>query len=267
LRLVPLSAIELQEEADVGRLERLVGAMRKSGLLKDPPIVTKGLGNKLMQLDGTTRLSALVKLGCSHAIVQYVDYSDSSQVLIKSWVHVSKVDQREFLRRVKQIRGIKTEEFKLGAGLTLTGHPLSAVTIIFRDSTGMGVLANSDLVKRVRVMRAVVDHYSKLITRDREVSLEGREELMEFFTKHKDKNVALFFPSFSAQDIYTLLGKGMVLPQGITRHIVNGRILRINYPLDSLQAKTPGKTKLQFFQNFLKAINLRYYEESTFMVE
>ena len=77
LKLVPLSSIELQEEAESERLKNLVEAFRKSQTLKDPPIVASGLGKKLIQLDGTNRINVLRKLGCSHVVVQVVDYKDN----------------------------------------------------------------------------------------------------------------------------------------------------------------------------------------------
>ncbi|EKD87439.1 MAG: hypothetical protein ACD_36C00081G0003 [uncultured bacterium] len=268
LRLVPLNAIERQEEGDKERIERLVKGMTSTGVIHDPPIVAAGLnGKKLIQLDGVTRLSSLPRLGCSHVVVQYVDYNDSSQVLIKSWVHVSKVNPTEFVRRIKSMKGVKTENFQLGLGLTLTGHPLAAVTIIFRNGKGLSVIGSSNLIAKVRLMKRVVDLYATLIARDREVSIEGMTELKQFFQKHPEKNVALFFPSFASHEIYALMKKSITLPQGVTRHIVNGRVLNIDYPIKMLHKDTPNTEKRKYFENFLKNLQLRFYEESTFVVE
>ena len=103
LELIPLSAIDLQEKPDGQRLKSLASGMEKSQVLRDPPIVARGLRGKLIQLDGTTRLMALKSLGCTHTVAQVVDYNDPSQVLIKSWVHVSKVDKKKFLKSLKQL--------------------------------------------------------------------------------------------------------------------------------------------------------------------
>ncbi|HJY98496.1 MAG TPA: hypothetical protein VJ227_02155 [Patescibacteria group bacterium] len=267
LRLVPLSSIDLQEEGEGGRLDRLAEAFKVSRMLKDPPVVAKGLGKKLIQLDGTNRINVLKRLGCSHAVVQMVDYNDTSQVLIKSWVHVSKVNKKDFLKKLKRLSGVKTENFKLGLGVTLTGHPLAAASIIFRDGTGLSIYSNSDLYKRVRTLKAVVKLYGQLITRDRQVSIESMAQLSDFFSKHADKNVALLFPSFSGREIISLIRSGITLPTGVTRHIVNGRVLRINYPLAMLEKKAPLRKKKRFFKEFLDNLNLRFYEESTFVVE
>lgn len=65
----------------------------------------------------------------------------------------------------------------------------------------------------------------------------------------------------------TLLKKNVMLPQGVTRHVINGRVLRLNYPIEMLKKGTPEREKQTFFADFLKHTNLRYYEESTYMAE
>ncbi len=267
LELIRLDSVELQEKPDKARLKALALGMSESEVLRDPPIVARGLRGKLIQLDGTTRLMALKSLGCTHAVVQTVDYNDSSQVLIKSWVHVSRVGKKKFLKGISSIPKIQTEEFKLGLGLTLTGHPLAVTSIIFRDGRGLSVIGGDDLFKRVRLMQRVVDLYSTLISRDREVSIESMGQLKEFFQKHKEKNIALFFPSFSAQEIFALMKRGITLPQGITRHIVNGRLLRINYPLEMLKNGLGLAKKKAFFKEFVEKLTVRFYEESTWVVD
>ncbi|GMR19084.1 MAG: hypothetical protein BMS9Abin34_210 [Patescibacteria group bacterium] len=282
LRLVPIKSIDLQEELDRTRLGALVTAFKQSGILKDPPIVAKGLGGKLTQLDGTTRISALKELGASHVVVQVVDYSDVSQVDIKSWVHVSRVKKGGFAGKIKALEGARTEEFKVGLGTTLIDHPSVVAAIIFRDGRGLNVYnrakqgllgrrrrpsGEGDLFERVALLRRVVRLYEESITRDEQETIDSMEELEDFFARHKDKNVALFFPSFSTQEIGTLLKKGVTLPAGITRHVINGRVLRINYPLEMLSLEKPDEDKLRYFDDFIKNVGLRFYEEPTFIAD
>ncbi len=267
LRLVPLSTIKLQEEVDLERLGGLVEAFKKSQILIDPPVVTKGLGKRLMQIDGANRISILRLLGCSHVVVQFVDYQDTSQVSIKSWTHVSKVNKSAFTKKLRRIEGAKTERFKLGLGVTLTGHPLASATVIFRDGNGLSVYPDSNLYKRVKLMRRVVKLYEESIVRDNIVTVESRNALTQFFKKHKDSNVALLFPTFSSHEIYSLLERGITLPTGVTRHLINERVLRINYPLEMLKKQVSAGEKEKYFKKFLSNLNLRFYEESTYIVE
>ncbi len=267
LRLVPISKIKLQEEADLSRIGGLINAFKESMILKDPPIVALGLGKGLMQIDGANRISILKLLGCSHVVVQMVDYQDTSQVNIKSWTHVSKVNKEDFVKKLSRIPGAKIEKFKLGLGVTLTGHPMASATIIFRDGSGLSIYTQSDLIKRVKLMRKVVKLYEESIIRDNTVTVESRNALALFFQKHKDNNVALLFPAFSGHEIYGLLEKGITLPTGVTRHLINERVLRINYPIEMLKKSVPVKEKERFFKKFVEDLKLRFYEESIYVVE
>ena len=208
------------------------------------------MGNKYIQRDGTNRIVTLKKLKCSHAVVQMVDYHDTSQVNIKSWVHTSKVDKDVFVEKLHQIPHIKTESFTLGLGVTLTGHPMASATIIFRDGKGLSVYTESDLFKKVQLLTDVVNLYKKLIKRNAQISIESMSDLTLFFAQRKEMNVGLFFPTFSSQQIYGLIEKKMTLPPGVTRHIINGRILGINYPTPMLHRKISTKKKYIFLRSF-----------------
>src|SRR5579885_2377167 len=79
------------------------------------------------------------------------------------------------------------------------------------------------------------------------------------------------FPRFAKEDIVRLaLGAGR-LPAGITRHLVPGRALRINVPLDWLGAASgPARTQAELdamIQRRRLSHGVRYYEESTFLFD
>ena len=61
---------------------------------------------------------------------------------------------------------------------------------------------------------------------------------------------------------------GAYLPPGVSRHIIHGRALNVNYPMKRLQAELPLDTKNQKLQDWLRkqyaTRSIRYYAESTF---
>lgn len=267
IQLIPLSDVELQEEADDRRLDRLIAALEKSKTLTEPPILAQGIGKKYMQLDGTNRISSLRKMKCDYVVAQVVNYLDDNQVYIKSWVHTSKVNEDDFLSKLKQIPGAETEEFKIGLGVTLTGHPMASATVIFKNGNGMSVFTDKGMIERVKLLNAVVDLYKKLIKRDTNLSIESMSDLSTFFTRHEKMNVGLFFPKFSSNDIYALMKAGITLPAGVTRHIINGRVIGLDYPIEKLKKDIPTKEKKKFFKDFIKSKKLRFYEESVYVAE
>lgn len=267
LRLLLLSSIEHQEFGDPPRVARLVEQLKKSGVVYDPIIVTRGIHRAYMQIDGITRICALKELGCSHIVAQYVDYLDPAQVAIKSWAHVSRVNQSLFLQKIKQRFAGKTESFKLGLGVTLVGHPLAAATVIFRNGKGLSITSGGDIVKAANVTNQMVQLYGSFIERDHQVTIDSMAQLSEFFNNHPTTNVALFFSNYQPSELYKLMRLHMSLPQGLTRHIIAGRVLGIRYPIDQLMKSVPIREKEKAFTVFKKNMRLRFYEESVHMVE
>ena len=118
--------------------------------------------------------------------------------------------------------------------------------------------------------------------------LEGQEEpekggwkrqINGLFEKHEDCNIIVAFPKFTPEQVVqiaTRLATGanrenaVKIPPGITRHIiVEGRALRINFPLSVLKAEGISlETKNELLKEFLrKKKKPRRYEEPTFMYD
>src|SRR5436853_7716921 len=85
LRVLETSQLLLHEHPDVARVERLVGAFRRDGVLRNPPIVTpllpppKGGGRtaQFVILDGANRIPALRDRGAPHVPAQVVRYDQA----------------------------------------------------------------------------------------------------------------------------------------------------------------------------------------------
>jgi hypothetical protein len=79
------------------------------------------------------------------------------------------------------------------------------------------------------------------------------------------------FPQFKVDDALNAAIQQKPIPQGITRFIIPGRILRLNVPLDILQSHDPliGKRRWldQFVQDKLGRQRVRYYHEPVVLLE
>ncbi len=62
----------------------------------------------------------------------------------------------------------------------------------------------------------------------------------------------ILFPVFAINDLLTLVGKGCLLPAGITRFTIAPRALSLNYPLSELQSTDPIETKNQALQRTIQ---------------
>ena len=79
------------------------------------------------------------------------------------------------------------------------------------------------------------------------------------------------FPQLTADSILSLAAAGRVLPAGVTRFVVPGRILRINIPLDFLRSDQPLVAKSdrldQIVQEKLAGRRIRYYQEPVVLLD
>jgi hypothetical protein len=80
------------------------------------------------------------------------------------------------------------------------------------------------------------------------------------------------FPHYEPAEILVAARDGVHLPPGITRHIIRGRAMRLNYPLDALQDNGDSlevkNLQLQaWIQERSAAKRVRYYAEPTFLFD
>ena len=71
LRFVPAKDVALHEETDSARVNRIRAALDNDGVLRNPPIVGKGLTDTPhVVLDGATRTTALKLMGARDILIQ-----------------------------------------------------------------------------------------------------------------------------------------------------------------------------------------------------
>jgi hypothetical protein len=80
------------------------------------------------------------------------------------------------------------------------------------------------------------------------------------------------FPPVTPDDVLTAARKGAYLPPGVSRHIVHGRAVRLNYPLDALRATTrtleeKNADLTAWVREKMAQRRVRYYAESTYQFD
>jgi hypothetical protein len=89
--------------------------------------------------------------------------------------------------------------------------------------------------------------------------------------EYADLTAVITFPSFSPAEISQIAIEGAKLPMGITRHVVAGRALGLDIPLEMLSDSQPLEAKnawlsAQIFAR-LKANKVRLYQEPVFVFD
>lgn len=89
--------------------------------------------------------------------------------------------------------------------------------------------------------------------------------------QYKYSTCLVIFPKFSPKDIVKFTARGHRIPSGITRHVIQGRALRLPVPLEFLRSSKSLARKNQWLvklvSDIVKNNQVRYYEEPVFIFD
>ena len=271
LRIVRLDSVILHEQVEHDRVEKLKRRLEQDRVLKNPPIVSRTIGHdgepRYIVLDGATRTTALRELICCDIIVQVVDYH-SPQLVLEAWNHMLLNAPREkLLDEVASIPGL---------ALTAANEETASAALGRREIIGYFLLADgsarmlgggSDFREQANLLNRVVETYDRKYQMYR-VSHTDVERLA---AEHQQLTAIMVFPRFTPSEIEKLAIGGAKLPMGVTRHIIPGRALRINVPLDILESDDSLDEKNAWVDDWLKRKirdrHVRFYQEPVFLFD
>lgn len=266
LEVVPITQVTPHEQIDEKRVARLMQRLENESRLINPPIVTKW-HDRYVILDGATRFTALQRLGYPHMIVQVVD-AQRDDFELHTWYHVISGERPidELLAVLRKVEGISIEAV---ASEDLQG--------VFREQNALCYIVdrerNALLIRgaaeqdNVQLMCRVVDAYNDWGTVERTL-VTDLERLRGQFP---DMQAAAIFPQFRPDTVFESASQGRMLPAGLTRFVIPGRILRLNADLNRLKADEPLVVKRAWFNQFLAEklarSRLRYYQEPVILLD
>ncbi len=267
LRIVPLNDVLLHEQIETRRVERLITQLKSDWLLKNPPIVTHYDG-KYILLDGATRVTALKRIHCRDVVVQIVDYGMPGLAL-ETWNHMLlDMPADRLLDALTRIPGVRVEAASADGADQALSDRYSIATIVPADGRVYSLVSDTTTPERqAELLNQVVAAY------------EGRGEmyrvaytdLERLLGEHGRFTALVVFPRFRPDEIRRLALSGSKLPMGITRHIIPGRVLRINIPLGVLERDEPLESKNTWLDHWMeeKMIerHVRFYQEPVFLFD
>lgn len=271
LLIVPLDGVLLHEEIEHRRVDRLIERLKQDRVLKNPPVVTQveddAQGKRYVVLDGASRTTALRELGVPHALVQIVDYH-SPEVRLESWNHLlldlTPLALRRELDDVGCVHMIEMEEDQ--AQEELEARKILAY-VKFSDGRLAGLRCSEDLAEQAHALNEVVRAYESKV----ELYRTASTDLEKLVADPNRLAAVMVFPRYRPQEIVQLALEGARVPMGITRHIIPGRALRVNLPLDTLQEDKPLADKNRWLDRWLTdkmmARHVRYYQEPVFLFD
>lgn len=248
LRIVELTRLILHEAHDDARLARIREDVRDEGVQRNPVIVAPYRSLYLV-LDGAHRVRALQELGCRLALVQLVELPERAG----SWGHL--LDTAGLEAALRSIQEVEVSEALPEAGCL--------VEVRFQGAGRLFVEAREDgLVPAVRALRALQAAYPQgdvvhRVDPDRPVELAVGEAM-------------LLYRRFTPRELVKAVSAGEVLPAGITRFVIEERVLNVRYPLELLSSGEPAARNaelLEFVKRSWKRNRVRYYREPVVLFE
>jgi threo-3-hydroxy-L-aspartate ammonia-lyase len=266
LDVVPIDLVLPHEQIDDKRVARLMGRLQSEGRLLNPPVVTFWRGRYII-LDGATRFTALKRMGCPHIIVQVVD-SHSREFALHTWYHVisSAEPVGALLGQLRQIRHLDLQ--------ALPHHEIQNAfsdeeTLCYLlDGEGNATIARAgENADRLTVMNELVTTYTAWGNVERTLLTDLSRLLAQF----PQMTAVAVFPQFAPETVFDVASRGELLPAGLTRFLIPGRVLRLNADLEQLKGSEPLAAKKAWLDHYLEEklarSRLRYYQEPVILLD
>ncbi len=260
LQIVPADSLLPHEEHDFQRSVPLIERLRNEAFIINPPIVAPVDEHNYVILDGANRCHAFRALGYPHMLVQVVHYN-AGNVELHTWNHViCNWDEKQLLQEIAGLPSLEVH----------TGHREAAVAHILTQSDQIYALclsANS-VSGQTAALRDIVRVYQKNAILHR-TSLNVPEEIWPVY---EDAIAVILFPEYQPAHIIAAALEQTFLPPGVSRHIVQGRALRVNYPIVRLRdpftdLETKNTELRHWVQERYARRQVRFYAESTFQFD
>ncbi len=260
LRIVPVSSVHPHEEHDTQRAVPLMERLQEATFFTNPPIVAPIGASQFVILDGANRCFSFEQLGYPHILAQVVSY-ESGHVELATWQHiVSEWQAQTFIDAIEALNLVK---------LSWRQAADAICHILFNDGRVLSLHAPVQTVhERNAVLRAIVSLYQKNAVLYR-TAIREPDEIWPLYPQA----VALVvFPPYQPADIIAAAKYKAYLPPGISRHIIQGRALLVNYPMDILRDETTKITdKNEALNTWIKEKltkrQVRYYAETTYQFD
>jgi hypothetical protein len=266
LRFVPLEALLLHEEHDPFRVKRLALTLQHEGKLRNPPIVAEQAGRYLV-LDGATRTTALRELGYRDILVQVVDYYGET-VQVGAWNHVLVgMSHNRLLATLADADGTTLRSVDAETACRMIGTREIVACLVMRNGEWFALMCDGDTVQRANLLCQFVAEYRGKAEVHRTVEMD----LSLLIREYPDLTAVNIFPSFTPAEISQIALNGAKVPMGITRHMVAGRTLGLDIPLQMLTAYPPLEAKNAWLEDLiakrLQANKIRLYQEPVFVFD
>jgi len=267
LELLRIKDIKLHETTEFNRLRSVYDRIAGSKHLMNPVIV--GRYNKdLILIDGANRLSTLKEIGCKLALAQVIDYKNN-KIKLKRWHHlVYKLDLDTIISFCNKLNlNYSFIGYKEGSKI-LKGKFNYILASGIDNNKSLLISLPKDFRKLIEALNTFTKFYFNIYTFDRSEEEISIADLRKYTRK---EGVLIEFPCFTKKQIVEIANNHDRLPAGITRHILDNRVLHVRYELaklmDESQLETRKKELEKYLINKIDNNKVRQYRESVIVFD
>lgn len=266
LEVIAIKDILTHEELDPSNSKELINFLKKSQTLSNPIIVASLGEGKYLQLDGMNRIYSFKTLGIKTITAQVVDYNNQEEIQLSSWLHIFKGDIKKFLNFIKKDPSLIVRLGKMDQ----VGHRYikekdfgRLCTVVNNKKEVFFISTGGSFSEKIKRMNYLVSFYKNNLSRGALPYTLNQDTIKVFFKQNPQDNIIVIFPTFTPQQIIESAKTEVLLPTGITRHLVKGRVLNINLPLSLFDNKKSLKEQNKEQDKILLSKRSRLYEEAT----
>ena len=267
LELLKISEIKLHETTECNRLRNIFDRISKSKYLMNPVIVGK-IHNEYLLIDGANRLSTLKEIGCKLAIAQVIDYMNT-KIKLKKWNHLV------YKLSINDLAGFCLDN-------NLTFHPMSYTSACNIQRKGFHFVIATDINQEATILIELSKNFQKFTEELNKFSkfyfgkyeFDRSEEeisIKEIKKLTRKKGTIIEYPRFNKNQIIKITNSSQKLPAGITRHILDNRVLHVRYELsrlmDDKDIEQKKKDLERYLINKIDKNKVRQYRESVIVFD
>ncbi|MBC8506651.1 MAG: hypothetical protein ISR58_12760 [Anaerolineales bacterium] len=265
LHVVPVERVLPHEHYDPERVSDLAARLEIAETLVNPPVVVESEGYYIV-LDGATRTTAFKQLEYPHIVVQAVSAEDE-HLLLHTWYHAlcgpAPEDLLSHLQNRKSYEIVPASDYSLANGAI---YPRVICSLHFLDEQNF-VIQNAENVDRLTALNEFVSDYTEIARIERTLNTDKSELANEV----DDLSALVIFPQFSIKDVLLAALNGQLLPAGITRFVIPGRVLRLHADMEYLRSGESLTRKNAWLDRLLAdkmtRRRVRYYQEPVFLLD
>lgn len=264
LMVVPLNRVFPHEKIDPRRVKKLSDKLKSDRYFKNPPIVVEA-GERYVVLDGATRTTAFRLLGYRHIIVQAVD--DKTKCTLDTWFHAIRgIGLKRLYRLLKDLPEITMREVEAECKV-LEKEKTEELCCLMTTDQRVYQIHPAAGVDPLKALNRLTEYYIE----NSHVARSIVSDIPVLKNKFKDLAGLVVFPKYSMERVLNLACRDQVLPAGITRFIIPGRVMHLNADLEYLKSDEPlDKKNIWLDQMVLEKManeKVRYYEEPIYLLD